>query len=156
MTVGGVAPTCPGCGGLMSTQGPATRRGQGAKTVKLLAFVLFGLFAAVVVWKAASWGYHRAAGYELLGKWRAEQTSVMGFSLPIGANLEFAADSAMVLDTRVPVAEYEREGNLVHVIVAGGSGVQANFTFRFDDADHIVYDGPLGVTLRYRRVKAAK
>lgn len=156
VSIAGVAPVCSGCGGLMSPQGSAKQNSGIGKVAKWAGLALVGVVALTLVWKLTSWGYHRTVGYDLTGKWRAERTTVLGFSLPIGANLEFTPDSALVLDTRVPVAEYERDGNVVHVIVAGGGGIQANFTFRFEDADHIIFDGPIGVTLRYRRVKGMK
>ena len=156
MSTPGVAPVCSGCGGIMAPQGPARGKSGIGNAAKWVGIGIACLIAIVVLWNVVSWGYHRTVGYDLMGKWRAEQTSVLGFDLPVGANLEFTPDSALVLDARVPVSEYDRDGHLVHVIVAGDGGVQANFTFRFEDSDHIAFEGPLGVTLRYRRVKSAK
>lgn len=140
----------------MGPQGSARGKSAIGSAAKWAGVAIAGLIAIIIVWNVVSWAYHRTVGYDLIGKWHAEQTSVLGFDLPVGANLEFTPDSALVLDARVPVSDYDRDGNLVHVIVAGDGGVQANFTFRFEDSDHIAFEGPLGVMLRYRRVKSTK
>lgn len=116
--------------------------------------VLLALIAVLAAWKIATWSYYRTVGYDILGRWRAEQTSVMGFNLPVGVNIEFARDSATIFDAKLAVAEYERDGNRIHVILQPDQRMQINLSFTFEDSDHMKLDGPLGVTLRYRRVKA--
>lgn len=138
----------------MVAQGRSRRRGGLPAFAKYAGIALLALVAVFVAWKAISWGYHRTVGYDILGRWRAEQTSLMGFNVPIGLNLEFDRDSAVVLDTRVPVVEYERDGNRVHVVLQPDKLAEVSLTFVFDDRDHMVFEGPFGVSMRYRRAKA--
>ena len=140
----------------MTQQGSARQSRGLSSAAKWIGIALAAIVSIVLVWKAVSWGYHRTVGYNLIGKWGAEQISLFGVNLPIGANLEFTPTSAQVLGTVVPVSEYQREGNVVRVIVTGTAGLQANFTFRFEDPDRIAFDGPYGVTFRYRRTQVAK
>jgi hypothetical protein len=150
----GAGPVCPGCGGLMLAQGKSKKSGSGTAAVKWLLIAVLALAAVVAALKAASWGIAQTRTYDLLGRWRAEQTTVMDMALPIGPTLEFNATSATVLQSQVPVTAYDHEDERVHVIVPGGGGVEVTFTFRFEGPDRIVYEGPLGISLRYRRIKA--
>lgn len=115
------------------------------------AIVLVGI---VATWKAVVWAYHAVAGYEIIGRWRAEETSVLGISLPVGANLEFTSAAVTMLDSSIPVAAYERDGKKVHVILQPDTRAQVNLAFTFEDDDHMVFNGPLGTTVRYRRVRS--
>lgn len=150
----GTAPVCSSCGGLMLAQGESKKTGSSAAAVKWLLIAALGLVAVVAAWKFASWGIAQTRTYDLQGRWRAEQTTVMDMVLPIGPVLEFNAVSATVLQSQVPVTAYDHEGDRVHVVVPGGGGMEVTFTFRFEDPDRIVYEGPLGISLRYRRIKA--
>lgn len=139
----------------MTAQGRAKRRSGIGDVAKIMGLVLLGLIALAAAWKIGTWGYYRTAGYDIIGQWRAEQTSVMGVDFPVGVNIEFTHDSATILDTKMPVSEYEREKNKVRVFLRPDQRAQVNLTFVFEDNDHMTFDGPLGVTLRYRRIKGA-
>lgn len=146
--------TCPSCGGMMLAQGKAKTGRGGAAALKWLLIGVLALVSVVAAWNAVSWGISKTRTYDLLGRWRAEQTTVMDMALPIGPVLEFTPNSATVLQSQVPVTAYDRDDDRVHVIVPGGGGMEVTFTFRFEGADRIVYEGPLGISLRYRRIKA--
>jgi hypothetical protein len=149
-------PMCPACGGMMLAQGRAKTSRAGGGPLKWLLIGALALVALFAAWKAASWGIVKTQTYDLLGRWRAEQTTVMDMALPIGPVLEFNPNSATVLQSQVPVTAYDRDHDRVHVIVPGGGGMEVTFTFRFEGADRIVYEGPLGISLRYRRIKATQ
>lgn len=150
----GAGSTCPSCGGMMLAQGKSKRpRGPGMVVKRALVGVL-GLVALMVVWKALPTGFSfTQRHHDIIGRWRVEKATIMDATLPIGPALEFSANSATVLQSKVPVTAYDRDGDRVHVVVPGGAGMEVNFTFRFDGPDRIVYEGPLGISLRYRRVK---
>ena len=152
--VAGSSPVCASCGGLMLAQGKSKKSGSSGATLKWLLIFATGLAAVGLTWKAASWGYAQTHTYDLKGRWRAEQTTVMDMALPVGPTLEFTATNATVLQSQVSVTAYDHEGERVHVVVPGGGGMEVTFTFRFDGPDRITYEGPLGITLRYRRIKS--
>jgi len=121
--------------------------------------VLVGGFALLTVLILASAWYWLAAGRpivperQLLGRWQAEESRLLGVALPVGIQLEFTPDEAVVLDQRLKVASYQQEGDRVHVEVAARGGVGLNLSFRFLETDRVVYEGPMGIELRYRRRK---
>ena len=151
----GTPPMCPGCGNFMTGQGRSKSRGGAGNVGKVIGLTLLCLIAIFVAWKAATWGYHRAVGYDIIGRWRAVETSVVGVAIPVGVNIDFAADSATIFDTKLRIVEYERDGNRVNVVVEPHQRAQVNLSFVFEDRDHMAFEGPLGVTLRYRRIKGA-
>lgn len=141
----------------MLAQGKSkANRGPGA-ALKWGLLGLLGLLLVIVAWKLVSSAVRLATPqYDLVGRWRAEQTTIMDASLPVGPMLEFTNNSATVMQSQVPVTAYDREGDRVHVVVPGGSGVEVSFTFRFEGPDRIVYEGPLGISARYRRIKTVQ
>ena len=154
--VDGVVPSCPGCGLPMAAQGRA-RRGTGIATaIRSIGICVGGLIVVFVVWQSSIWGYHKAVGYDIKGRWRAEATSLLGVALPVGLNLEFDETSARLLDRQVQVVEYERNGNRVYVVLQADAGAQVNLEFVFADQDHMVFEGPMGFSMRYRRVRSEK
>ena len=148
--------TCPYCGGTLLAKGNARSTRGVVPLVKWGLVALLGLVALVVAWKMVpSTAQLFAPQYEILGRWRAEQTTLLDTALPVGPSLEFTNGSATVLQSQVPVTAYDRDGDRVHVVVPGGGGMEVSFTFRFEGQDKIVYEGPLGISMRYRRVKDA-
>ena len=140
----------------MVAQGRAARSGGAGRLVRVFGLGVLTIIVAVSVWKIATWAFHRTVGYDIKGQWRAESTAVLGYKLPIGVNLAFDESGAHVLDQHVKVVAYEREGNEVSVVVQPDSGPQINLVFAFEDRDHMVLAGPLGISTRYRRVKIAQ
>ena len=128
-------------------------RKRSAVAVRSVGFALLAVMivAGLWYWFAA----HEPAKPErsLLGRWQAEETSVKGFALPVGVQLEFTPEAAVVLDRRLMVASYQTEGDRVHVEVPAGSGIALNLSFRFLESDRIIYEGPMGIEVRYRRRK---
>lgn len=151
----GTPPMCPGCGNLMTAQGRVKRQGGGGNVAKIIGLTLLGVMAIFLAWQVVMWGYHRTVGYDIIGRWRAVTTSVAGVAIPVGVNIDFAADSATILDTKLRVIGYEREGKRVHVVLEPDQRAQIGLTFVFEDQDHMAFEGPLGVSLRYRRIKGA-
>ena len=126
-----------------------------ARPLKVALIVLLTVAAVFVVGRGAIWGFSavQMRSYDLMGRWTAEQAVLSGVALPIGPQLEFRPDSAVISGTSIPVTEYVREQERIHVALSSGAGVDINLTFRFEDADHIVYEGPLGLQLKYRRAR---
>jgi len=93
-----------------------------------------------------------APTYSILGDWRAESTQLLGYQLPIGLNLRFGESSAYLLDQEVAISEYDYEGDRVTVVVKPAQlGAQLSLTFVFEDSNRMYFEGPVGLTLRYKR-----
>lgn len=152
----GASPTCSGCGLPMSAQGRTRSKRGLANPVKWLALGSGALIAVAIIWQVAMWGFHITVGYDIKGRWRAEETSILGLSLPVGVTLEFGEATAKVLDKQIQVLEYARDGNRVHVVVQGDADTHINLAFVFADQNHMAFEGPLGFSMRYRRVKGDK
>lgn len=151
----GTAPVCQECGCVMVVS--RAKKGWGVGLSRIVTGLAIGaivLVGVVATWKAVVWAYHATAGYEIIGRWRAEDTTFLGLSLPVGANLEFTPAAASMLDSSIPVAAYERDGNKVHVILQPDTRAQISLAFTFEDDDRMVFNGPLGTTVRYRRVRS--
>ena len=144
---------CSGCGMPMSVQGRSQKPSGLTSVLKIAGLGLLALIAVIVVWQISVWGFHKTVGYDIKGKWRAEATSILGVSIPVGLNLEFNETTAMVLDQQVQVLEYERDGKKVVVAIKGDAGIQVNLVFIFADQNHMAFEGPFGFSLRYRRIK---
>lgn len=150
---GGV-PVCSACGSSMTAQ--SSQRSFVSRKAVLLA----GLALLLIVTAAFSWKAFQSSGQtfrqpDLIGTWRAEETAVLGVSLPVGLQLEFSPSAATVMDTRLPVSAYEREKDLMHVVVTGTGGIDVTFTFQFVEPDRIIYQGPFGLNVKYRRLRGA-
>lgn len=131
---------------------------QGIRRRHPLLWFALGTPVAVVlvylVWQAlfAALAPRISENY-LIGKWRVEETSVLGLALPVGLQLEFGPNSAMVLDQRVTVSSYEVEKGRIAAILVAPGGLSVTLPFRVLETDRIAYEGPFGMTVKYRRMR---
>ena len=137
----------------MSAQGHQRNRTMSHTALKRLGASLLILIAVVIVWQVVVWGYHKATWHDMKGRWHAEATSVLGVSIPLGINIQFDDSTATVLDQQVQILKYQRDDSRMHVTVRGASSTQMELTFRREDQDHMVFEGPLGISVRYARIK---
>lgn len=153
---GGVGATCPNCGGMMLAQGKSRKSRSPGAALKWVLIAALSALVLLLAWKLTPSGIGFVnRQHDIIGRWRADQTTIMGAALPIGPALEFGATSATVLQSQVAVTAYDRDGDRVHVVMPSGAGLEVTFTFRFEGPDKIVYEGPLGISMRYRRIKDA-
>ena len=149
-----VAPICSGCGLSLSAQASNRSRKAGIGLLRWVGVGVLILTMAALAWQAAVWGYHKAIWYDMKGHWHAETTSLFGVSLPVGINLQFDDTTATVLQQQVQILKYERDGRRMYVTLQSSSDTPLELTFRREDHDHMVFEGPLGISVRYSRIKA--
>lgn len=149
----GGSPECPSCGSPMRPAVGTNSLNRSALAIRAAVFATLVVMIVVGAWYWFSPRNPATPERSLLGRWQAEETSVMGVALPVGIHLEFTQNDAVVLDQRVMVTSYQTEGDRVHVEVPAGSGIALNLSFRFIEANRIIYEGPLGIEVRYRRRK---
>jgi hypothetical protein len=130
-------------------------RGVGGQIAKILLIVAVTLGTVGIGWATVKWLLSSPLiyNYSLIGDWRAESTGILGYQLPVGINLTFTERSARLVDTEIPVAEYDREGDRITVVLQPAANSHVSLTFVFEDRDRMYFDGPLGLKLRYKRVK---
>lgn len=150
---GGLAPICPSCGNPMSPVAGAKARRGSRNGFRAAVIAAIAVSIAVAAWFLLAGRGPAVTERQLLGRWQAEETSLMGVALPVGVQLEFTPTEAVVLDQRLKVASYQTEGDRVHVEVAVAGGLGLNLSFRFLETNRMVYEGPMGVEVRYRRRK---
>ena len=88
---------------------------------------------------------HRA----IYGRWRAEQLSFAGISIPLAPSMEFERDKAVIGDAPTVIESYARDGDRITVHLKGGPSL----TFLMQGSDAMTIDVPLFGKMRYTRVK---
>lgn len=85
---------------------------------------------------------------DIYGKWRAEQLSFGGVGLPIGPELEFTREKAVVNGNAVSVQGYEMSASTITVHVSDGPSM----TFEMIDKNTMTIAFPVIGKVRYRKL----
>jgi len=86
---------------------------------------------------------------DIYGRWRAEQLTVAGLSIPIAPNIEFSRTHVTLEGVVQEVDSYEKQGNRITVHMKKS----ASLSFEFQSSREMTFAVPLLGPLKYTKIK---